>query len=139
MRGAGRPSAFGTTRYPDGRAVTLADAPLSREAGEALLRGALERIAQALSPHLARMPAINQGAALLSLAYNIGAGALLTSLLLAKFNAGDIPGAADQFLAFDKARIGGALTTLPGLAARRRRERALFLAPDTNSTRKDNP
>ena len=48
-------------------------------------------------------------------------------MLLAKFNAGDAAGAADQFLRWDKARIDGVLTPLPGLAARRRRERALFL------------
>lgn len=81
----------------------------------------------ALAPHLSRTPTVNQAAALLSLAYNIGAGALSTSLLLAKFNAGDMAGAAEEFPRWDKARIGGVLKPLAGLAARRRRERALFL------------
>jgi lysozyme len=85
-----------------------------------------------LAPHLIRPPSVNQAASLLSLAYNIGAGAVLTSLLLAKFNRGDIAGAAAEFPRWDKARIGGVLHPLPGLGARRRREQALFLAPDIN-------
>ena len=62
-------------------------------------------------------------AALLSLAYNIGASALRSSTLLRKFNAGDRQGAADQFLRWNKAQG----KVLPGLTARRQRERALFL------------
>jgi lysozyme len=118
---------YGSTRYPDDRAVTMADAALSRAAAEALLQTAMARIWAAVSPRLLRAPNLNQAAALLSLAYNVGAGALSTSLLLAMFNTGDIAGAADQFLRWDKARIGGVRKSLPGLAARRRRERALFL------------
>jgi lysozyme len=118
---------YGSTRYPDGRAVTMADAAIGRAAAEALLQAAMARIWTALAPHLARTPTPNQAAALLSLAYNIGAGALATSLLLAKFNAGDMVGAAEEFLRWDKARIGGVRKPLAGLTARRRRERTLFL------------
>lgn len=118
---------YGSTRYLDGRAVTMADAPVSRAVAEALLQSAMAKAWGALAPHLSRTPTVNQAAALLSLAYNIGAGALSTSLLLAKFNAGDMAGAAEEFPRWDKARIGGVLKPLAGLAARRRRERALFL------------
>jgi len=128
---------WGSTHYADGRAVTINDAPIDEAAGEALLQTALARLWSVLAPHLARPPGINQAAALLSLAYNIGAGALLTSLLLAKFNRGDSEGAAAEFLRWDKARIGEALRVLPGLAARRKREQALFLTPDTNSFGKE--
>ncbi|WP_343558458.1 lysozyme [Klebsiella aerogenes] len=62
--------------------------------------------------------------ALVSFAYNIGSRALSTSTLLKKINAGDIKGAADEFLRWNKA--GGKV--LNGLTRRREAERALFLS-----------
>jgi len=62
--------------------------------------------------------------ALVSFAYNIGSRALSTSTLLKKLNAGDIKGAADEFLRWNKA--GGKV--LNGLTRRREAERALFLS-----------
>ncbi|EOH6066679.1 lysozyme [Klebsiella michiganensis] len=62
--------------------------------------------------------------ALVSFAYNVGSRALSTSTLLKKLNAGDIKGAADEFLRWNKA--GGKV--LPGLTSRRKAERALFLS-----------
>lgn len=60
----------------------------------------------------------------MSFAYNIGSRALSTSTLLKKLNAGDIKGAADEFLRWNKA--GGKI--LNGLTCRREAERALFLS-----------
>ncbi|EFU6041715.1 lysozyme [Escherichia coli] len=62
--------------------------------------------------------------ALVSFAYNVGSRALSTSMLLKKLNAGDIKGAADEFLRWNKA--GGKV--LNGLTRRREAERALFLS-----------
>ncbi|MET5577935.1 lysozyme [Klebsiella aerogenes] len=62
--------------------------------------------------------------ALVSFAYNIGSRALSTSTLLKKLNSGDIKGAADEFLRWNKA--GGKV--LNGLTRRREAERALFLS-----------
>ncbi|ENE2372803.1 lysozyme [Klebsiella aerogenes] len=62
--------------------------------------------------------------ALVSFAYNIGSRALSTSTLLKKLNAGDIKGAADEFLRWNKA--GGKV--LNGLTRRREAERALFMS-----------
>lgn len=62
--------------------------------------------------------------ALVSFAYNIGSRALSTSTLLKKLNTGDIKGAADEFLRWNKA--GGKV--LNGLNRRREAERALFLS-----------
>lgn len=62
--------------------------------------------------------------ALVSFAYNAGSRALSTSTLLKKLNAGDIKGAADEFLRWNKA--GGKV--LNGLTRRREAERALFLS-----------
>lgn len=62
--------------------------------------------------------------ALVSFAYNVGSRALSTSTLLKKFNNGDVQGAADEFLRWNKA--GGKV--LNGLTRRREAERALFLS-----------
>lgn len=62
--------------------------------------------------------------ALVSFAYNVGSRALSTSTLLKKLNAGDIKGAADEFLRWNKA--GGKV--MNGLTRRREAERALFLS-----------
>lgn len=66
----------------------------------------------------------NQFDALVSFAYNVGSRALSTSTLLKKLNAGDIKGAADEFLRWNKA--GG--KEMPGLTKRRKAERDVFLS-----------
>jgi lysozyme len=62
--------------------------------------------------------------ALCSLAYNVGCGSVTKSTLLKKLNAGDIPGAAAEFVKWDHA--GG--KELAGLKARREAEAAQFLS-----------
>jgi lysozyme len=128
---------WGSTHYRDGRAVALGDPPIGQAEAEALLEAAMAEIWASLAPHLKHAPTDGQAAALLSLAYNIGVGALAASTLLAKFNRGDIAGAAAEFCRFDKAHIAGRLRALPGLAARRRRECALFLAQDAATGKED--
>lgn len=61
--------------------------------------------------------------ALVSFAFNVGAGALRRSTLLRKLNAKDYEGAAAEFPLWNKA--GG--NVLNGLVRRRERERQLFL------------
>jgi len=73
----------------------------------------------------------NEFDALVSLAFNIGAGAFSKSTLVKKLNAGDRAGAADQFLVWNKA--GGKV--LKGLTTRRQAERKQFLTPVTTSVR----
>ncbi|MBC8581103.1 lysozyme [Zhenhengia yiwuensis] len=65
----------------------------------------------------------NQFDALVSFAYNCGNGALKTSTLLKKLNAGDVHGAANEFLRWNKANG----KVLNGLTRRREAERKLFL------------
>ena len=65
----------------------------------------------------------NQFSALVSFAYNCGAGALKSSTLLKKLNQEDYLGAAEEFLKWNKA--GGKM--LAGLTRRRVAERSLFL------------
>ena len=68
--------------------------------------------------------------ALSSFIFNCGLGAFASSTLLKLLNAGDNKGAADQFLVWCKATIGGKIVTNAGILARRARERMLFLMPD---------
>ncbi|MEL6938160.1 MAG: lysozyme [Cyanobacteria bacterium J06598_1] len=70
----------------------------------------------------------NQFSALASFTYNVGPGAFRSSTLLRKLNQGDVRGAADELLRWDKA--GG--RALAGLTRRRKAERALFLGEDFN-------
>ncbi|MGL4733219.1 MAG: lysozyme, partial [Fusobacteriaceae bacterium] len=65
----------------------------------------------------------NQFDALVSFCYNCGSGNLQTSTLLRKLNAGDYPGAAEEFPRWNRA--GGKV--LNGLIKRREAEKELFL------------
>lgn len=76
------------------------------------------------------VPSRNELGALVSLAYNIGIEALRGSTALRQHNAGQHEAAARAICLWDKARVNGVLTTLPGLTARRAREQALYLTPD---------
>lgn len=112
------------------RARTLYPGGITREQAEALLRGDLVPRAASVASLLKRPVSDAQFGALIALVFNIGAGNLAVSTLLRKFNAGDAAGAADQFLAWDKARVDGVLQPLAGLTRRRRAERAMFLGED---------
>ncbi len=70
----------------------------------------------------------NQSSALISFCYNLGGYSLFRSTLLKYLNQGKYQEAADEFLRWDKAKIGTRLQVLPGLARRRRAERSLFLS-----------
>jgi lysozyme len=134
---AGRPTiGYGSTKYPDGRKVTLADQPCSDSEARVYLEFSMRRVLQDLETDgaVTRAPDINQASAFLSLGYNIGVGAhdgrkgdLADSTLLECFNRGDISGAAHHFLDWNKARENGILQQLPGLTNRRKIEQALFL------------
>jgi lysozyme len=69
----------------------------------------------------------NQFSAMVSLAFNIGAGAFKGSTVLRLHRAMKYQGAADAFLRWDKAHVDGVLVTLAGLAKRREQERELYL------------
>lgn len=73
----------------------------------------------------------NEWAALVSFAFNLGAGNLKKSTLLSRLNTGDKAAAAEEFLRWTKA--GGKV--LNGLVYRRQAERALFLTPDSGSAK----
>jgi len=107
--------------YPGG--ITLDQA-------EMLLRGELVNFGRDVL-RLAKVPLDDgQFAALVSFAFNCGPAQLEASALLRMLNSGDLAGAADQFLRWNKVRKNGALAERPGLTRRRRAERALFLGED---------
>ena len=62
--------------------------------------------------------------AMVSFAFNLGAGALLASTLLKKHRAGDRTGAADQFMRW----VFAGDKRLPGLVRRREAEKRLYLS-----------
>ncbi|MDA3732398.1 lysozyme [Niameybacter massiliensis] len=74
----------------------------------------------------------NQYDALVSFTYNCGAGALQKSDLLKKLNKGDVLGAADEFLRWNK----GGGKVLSGLVRRREAEKKLFLKEDKEVIKK---
>ena len=95
---------------------------------EAYLQSDLESAGAAV---LAALPGValgdNEYAALTSLVFNVGPGALAETNLAALLRSGDMPDAADGILKFDHA--GGQV--VQGLLNRRTAERALFLEPDS--------
>lgn len=64
--------------------------------------------------------------ALVSWAFNLGEGNLRSSTMLKKLNKGDYQSIPEQMIRWNKARVDGVLTVLPGLTRRRAAEAALF-------------
>lgn len=65
--------------------------------------------------------------AIISFAFNIGAGNFAGSTVLKRMKRGDMKGAAESLLAWNKATVNGKLVVLNGLVRRRKAEQALFL------------
>ncbi len=116
---------IGTTRYPDGTAVTMQDPPITKVQAYEFLKSHLDKNCQDVESKVKVSVNDNQFAALVSFVYNVGIGAFTSSTLLKKLNSGDMPGAADQFLKWNRA--GGVVVA--GLTRRRQAERTLFLHP----------
>ncbi len=94
---------------------------------QGLFKNHLEYKWRQIASHLPTGLTNSQCAAIISLVYNIGATAFLNSTVLKRIQAGDIQGAGNAFLMFNKARVNGVLTELKGLTNRRKAERELFL------------
>lgn len=132
---AGKPTlGWGSTKYPNGKPVKMTDPEIDQSFAEVCLTAAMRRVREGLEKIVKRQPAVNQAAALLSLAYNCGLGTrdgvkgdIADSTLLEHFEAARDQQAADAFLAWNKARVDGVLQVLGGLTKRRQTERALFL------------
>ena len=109
---------YGHTRTAGpGQRISLAQAT-------ALLREDVSTFEKAVTRAVQVPITANQYAALVSFAYNVGVGALNSSTLLRRLNAGDTYGAANELLRWNRA--GGRV--LAGLTRRREAERTLFLS-----------
>lgn len=112
---------IGTTVYPDGRRVLLGDR-VTVEQARAYLAHDVARFEQAVMRTVTVPITQSQFDALVSLAYNVGEGALERSTLIRLLNAGDHAKAAAEFDKWTQA----AGREMPGLVRRRRAERSLF-------------
>ena len=116
---------FGSTRYEDGRRVTLADPPITKARAEELLRWELNKVCV---PAVARScPDLKEPkklAALLDFTFNLGSGNLHSSTLRKKINAEDWDAAQLELAKW----VRGGGRVLPGLVKRRTAEAALLRA-----------
>jgi lysozyme len=104
-------------RFPDGVSEAAARRLLATDAAAAeaaVRRGVAVELTQA------------EFDALVSFTFNVGTGAFAASTLLRRLNDGDFAAAADEFLRWNKIRVGGVPTVSDGLAKRRADESRLF-------------
>ena len=120
---------YGSIRTADGSPITGDTPPISEPAARALMMGELGAVAAQVDTMMV-CGTDCQRTALYSFAYNLGSPALRGSTLLRLHNAGDYPGAAAQFLLWDKAHVNGVLTEVPGLLNRRQREASIYINDD---------
>ena len=115
---------YGSTHYADGHAVTLIDAPMSKDGAHELMEAELRR--RCLPAVLRFCPSaagdIKTVNALVDFCYNLGTGRLQTSTLKRKINAQDWEGAKEQLMFWNK----GGGKVLAGLTKRRVAECALL-------------
>jgi lysozyme len=114
---------YGSTRYEDGRPVTLTDPPITAERANAILYSTLAGEYEKAVNRYVTVP-LTQGQfdALVDFAYNAGAQNLRTSTLLKRLNAGDYDRAAAEFGRW----VFGGGKVLNGLVTRRAAEKLLF-------------
>jgi lysozyme len=96
---------------------------ITQAQAEALLRSDIAAAAACVASAVTYAVNQHQFDALVDFTFNVGRTNFVTSTLLKKLNAGDIQGAADEFMRWDKS--GGRV--FDGLVRRRTGERALFL------------
>lgn len=121
---------YGSTYYPGGRKVTMADDLLTEAQARAML---VHELLETYAPGVIRQCPIllalgtmtsdwRKLNAIVDFAYNLGVGRLQTSTLKRKINAQDWPGAREQLMLWT--RGGGRV--LPGLVSRRKAEAELL-------------
>jgi lysozyme len=118
---------YGNTYYPNGKKVTMQDAPITEAQATVLLETIFEKDFAKFIPQNVNQ---NQFDAMASLIYNIGAGAFLKSTLRKKVKVNSNDSSIEQeFLKWNKGRILGQLVELKGLTIRRKKESELYFKP----------
>ena len=114
---------YGSTRYNDGRKVTMSDTSISEVFATQMLQHQCNTIyGDAVNDYTTIMNNQNHFDALTSFTYNLGTGNLKSSTLLRKHNAGDFDGAGEEFGKWIYAN--GFM--LKGLTNRRAKEKELY-------------
>lgn len=111
-----------TIGYGRTRGITAQTPPVSKAQAEAMLSQDVARYERSVQNLIRVKLTQSQFDALVSFAFNLGAGALQRSSLRSKLNRGEYASAAPEFLRW--VRAGGVVSR--GLVARRRAEVALF-------------
>jgi lysozyme len=108
------------------RGVKMGDRATPAEC-DAMTAEAVAEFEAAIRPCLPRSLPTETRAAFVVTAYNIGAAAFCNSSMARRASAGDLRGACDALLMWNKARVAGKLQPVRGLTSRRLAERALCL------------
>lgn len=114
---------FGSTMYQDGKKINIGDT-INEDQGNELLMWELKNKSISLQGLNLNQ---NQFDSCLSFIYNLGVGAFAKSTLKKKIliNPND-PTIKDEFMKWNKARVGGQLMELKGLTRRRISEAQLY-------------
>jgi lysozyme len=117
---------YGSTRYADGRKVTMTDNTITVDGAVQLLKQTLNQYELAVDSYCRDDINQNQFDALVDFAYNCGNGNLKSSTLLKKVNINpNDPTIADEFKKWNK----GGGKVLKGLVKRREAEVNLYFKP----------
>ena len=116
---------FGATFYPDGRAVTLKDMPITRAYADYMLIWMIKNVYMpAVIKLCPRIDTPQRAAALIDFAFNLGTGRLRSSTLRKRVNAGEWDLVPTELRKWNK----GGGRVLRGLVARREAECLLITA-----------
>jgi lysozyme len=129
---------YGTTERAGVGIVPRKGVTITEKQAERYLRKTVQKFADMIEPNIVPPINDNEFGAFVSLAYNIGPSAFLSSTALTRFNRGDKAGAVEALKWWNKA--GGRFVR--GLQNRRDDESKLFLTPVTSETeigKADNP
>jgi lysozyme len=114
---------YGNTYYSDGKRVTMLDKSITQKEAFEMFKEIADRFAKAVDKNLKVCVTQNSFNSMVSLAYNIGTGAFISSTLLRKVNINpNDPSIAHEFSRWNKA--GGKV--LNGLTVRRSKESANY-------------
>jgi len=114
---------YGNTYYSDGKRVTMLDKSITQIQAFEMFKEIADRFAKAVDKNLKVCVSQNSFNSMVSLAYNIGTGAFISSTLLKKVNINpNDPSIAHEFSRWNKA--GGKV--LNGLTVRRSKESANY-------------